>query len=119
MAKDFYSAREKILAQYVSFLKRLGKSVSKEVRVLRSVAIHDVRSITGKNCLNLAKEFSIDPMKVSSGQLHKTYSQYDVPAEDTWRISLLDTMLKQRYDLSAYGDDLDTLARLIESLCPT
>ena len=119
LAKDFCSAREKILGQYVSFLKRLGKSVSKEVRVLRSIAIHDVRSFTGNNCHNLAKEFSTDPLRVSAGQLHRTYSHYDVPAEDTWRISMLDTMLKQRYEMSACGEDLDTLAGLIESLCST
>ena len=73
LAKDFCSAREKILGQYVSFLKRLGKSVSKEVRVLRSFAIHDVRSFTGKNCHNLSKEFSTDPLRLlarSTGPTH-------------------------------------------------
>ena len=110
LAKDFCSAREKFLGQYVSFLKRLGKSVSKEVRVLRSIAIHDVRSFTGKNCYNLSKEFSTNTLRDSAGQLDRTYSHYDVPAEDTWRISLLDTMLKQRYEMSACGEDLGSLS---------
>ena len=60
-AKDFRSARQQILSQYIGFLKRLGKSVSSEVRIMKNIAAQDIRSVTGRNCLNLREEFSVDP----------------------------------------------------------
>ena len=99
LAKDWVSIREKIMVQYVKFMQRLPKSVSKEIRILHSVVSSDVRSVTGKNCLLLRQEFSLDPMSNSASQFHDVYKLYSVPDQDEWRISLLENLLAQRYEM--------------------
>ena len=43
LAKSFNSVRKKVLSQYVSFLHRLGNSVSTEVRLMSRIAAADIR----------------------------------------------------------------------------
>ena len=117
LAKDLLSVRARILVQYVSFIQRLSKSVSKEVRILKNIVTNDVRSGTGKNCLKLGQEFSLDPLKDSTGKFRQDYGLYSVPDEDNWRLPLLETLLDQRQDMAACGEDLETVSGLIESLC--
>ena len=66
LARDFTSVRQRILSQYVSFLRRLRNSVSAEVRIMSVIAAADVRSTTGKNCYNIAREFDSNPWNTSS-----------------------------------------------------
>ena len=119
LAEGFPSVRKKILSQYVSFLQRLRKSVSNEVRIMSYIAAADIRSTTGRNSHNLTQEFQIDPWTSSPGVLKSKYSFCEVPDVDSWRLPLLTTLLKQRYDLNACGEDTDTVDGLIESLCST
>ena len=82
------------------------------------IHIHiDVRSVTGKNCLKLSQEFSLDPSRDSASQFHEAYSWYALPEQDDWRIPLLNTLLTQRYEMSACGENLEIVSGLIESLC--
>ena len=117
LAKDWVSVREKILVQYVKFLQRLSRSVSAEVRILQNIVKADVRSVTGKNCLKLSQEFSLDPSRDSASLFHGAYKLYGLPEQDDWRIPLLNTLLNQRYEMSACGEDLEIVSGLIESLC--
>ena len=117
LAKDFSSVRKKILLQYVSFLKRLGKSVSCEVRVMSRIAACDVRSVTGKNCLNMKNEFSLDPWKEPASSFGMKYKMYEVPEQDHWRPSLLSSLLREKYEMDITGENIETISGLIESLC--
>ena len=117
LAEHFPSVRCKILGQYVSFLQRLRKSVSREVRMMSHIVADDVRSNTGKNCLNLLQEFNLDPWTASPAALRDKHSQYEVPDVDRWRLPLLTTLLNQRYEIDECGEDTETVDGLIESLC--
>ena len=117
LAKDFRSARQQILSQYIGFLKRLGKSVSSEVRIMKNIAAQDIRSVTGRNCLNLREEFSVDPWEVSASRFNMDYKQYELPGQDRWRVSYLMDLLKQKYDMQACDEKVDVVTQLIESLC--
>ena len=117
LAIDFVSARERILSQYVRFVQKLPRSTSKEVRILQSIVKNDVRSVTGRNCLMMAREFSIDPNTVSSAKFKDLYYCYDLPGQDLWRISLLETLLQNRHEMVACGEDIDVVSGLIQSLC--
>jgi hypothetical protein len=117
LAKDYSSVRKMLLTQYVTFLQRIRKSVSQEVRILSEVVANDVRSVTGKNCLKLSEEFSLDPWKDSPGDFGKKYKFYDVPEQDKWCLPLLCSLMKSKYEMAACGEDLDTVSELIESLC--
>ena len=117
LAKDFSSVRKKILLQYVSFLQRLGKSVSSEVRILSRIAASDVQSVTGKNCHNMRNEFNLDPWTKPVNCFAKEYMMYEIPAQDTWRPALLRSLLREKYDMDVTGEDTETISGLIESLC--
>ena len=117
LAKDFCSVRKMLLTQYVGFIQRLRKSVSQEVRILSEIVGSDVRSVTGKNCLKLMEEFSLDPWKNSPGQFAKVYKFYDIPDQDRWRLPLLGSLMKSKCEMAACGEDLKTVTELIESLC--
>ena len=117
LARDFISVRQRILSQYVSFLRRLRNSVSAEVRIMSVIAAADVRSTTGKNCYNIAREFDSNPWNTSSNYLKAKYKMYEVADADSWRLPLLVNLLEQRYDLSVCGEDTEIVQGLIESLC--
>ena len=117
LSEGFPSVRRRILGQYVNFLQRLRKSVSSEVRIMSFIAAADVRSTNGRNCYNLSQEFNLDPWTSSPSLLKEKYSFYEVPDADSWRLPLLTTLLHQRYDMNACGDDTRTVDGLIESLC--
>ena len=117
LAKSFNSVRKKVLSQYVSFLKRLGNSVSTEVRLMSKIVAADIRSVTGKNVFNMRKEFNLDPWLATSGMFQKSYKFYEVPEVDSWRLPLLSSLLKERQEMDACGDTTETISGLIDSLC--
>ena len=117
LAADFPSIRCNLLNQYVGFLKRLRTSVSNEVRIMSHLAAADVRSVTMKNCLNIREEFGIWPWTCHRHDLRKQYKLYVTPDIDAWRLPLLGSLLKQRYEMEIMGEDASTICELIESLC--
>ena len=117
LAKDASNVRRRILLQYVSFLSRLGKSVSKEVRMMKSIAASDIQSTTGKNCSSMKNGFNLDPLTMHVSSFPKEYTMYDTPEQDTWRLPLLSSLLRERYELSVTGEDTKTISDVIESLC--
>ena len=73
------SVSQKVLFQYVSFLKRLRNSVSKEVRLMAMIAGADIRSGVGRNVHNMKTEFKLDPWRTSARQFQKVYKYHPVP----------------------------------------
>ena len=117
LAKEFKSVRKRIMLQYVSFVKRLGRSVSQEVRIMRSMVASIVEYITGKNITNMKEEFRLDPMTEPAYSFGKNYSMYEIPDQDSWRSSLLLSLLNEKNDMNVVGEDTETITGLIESLC--
>ena len=117
LAKDFRSARQQILSQYIGFLKRLRRSVSSEVRILTNIIAKDVRSVTGKNCHNISREFALNPWEVSSSYFCNIYKYYPMPDQARWRLSFLMDLLKNKYEMLACDEEINILNGLIESLC--
>ena len=80
--------RDDILARYVTFLKALRKSPSKEVSVLVNIVGRDIRITTGNN-LHLVRDLTgLDPWSCSSGQVKKVFVDRlsEVPPQDMWRL---------------------------------
>ena len=63
------SARERILANYVSFLNRLRSSASWEVHFLSETQTRDAGSVKGRNTINIRQEFGRDPRGMTLGEL--------------------------------------------------
>ena len=117
LAKEFSSVRKRILLQYASFLQRLGRSVNSEIRIMSRIVACDVRSVTARNCLNMVREFSLDPLIVPAFKFKKEYKMYEVPEHDHWRPSLLSSLLREKYELNVTGENTKTSTELIKSLC--
>ena len=113
------SVRKRILSQYVSFIQRLGKSVSKEVRLMRMISAADIRSGLGKNIYNLKVEFDLDPWRCSSRLFQKEYKFYEVPEVDKWRLPLLKKLMATKYEMAVCDEETENITDLIESLCST
>ena len=103
LAKEFSSVRKNIFLQFASFLKRRGRSVNSEVRILSRIVAYDVRSQTAKNCLNMEREFNLDPWMVPAFKFKNEYKMYEVPEHDHWRPSLLSSLLREKYELNVTG----------------
>ena len=80
-------------------------------------AAADVQSVTGKNCYNMVNEFNLDPVTQPARSFAKEYKMYETPAQDTWRSSLLLSLMREKYDMDVTGEDVETISGLIESLC--
>ena len=65
----------------------------------------------------MKKEFNLDPWLATSGMFQKSYKFYEVPEVDSWRLPLLTSLLKERQEMDACGDNLETISGLIDSLC--
>ena len=81
------------------------------------ISASDIRSTLSKNCLNISEEFKIDPWIDNSRKMKISYSFHKVPFSDTWRMSLLDSLLKNHFEMDAIGEDTGTVNGLISSLC--
>ena len=99
------SARERILANYVGFLRRLGSSASKEVQVLSEVEVRDAGSVTGRNILHMREEFGVHPMLMTSRTLREMYRRVQVPDGKGWKLSLLADMLEENQERKEVGED--------------
>ena len=119
LAADYPSVRCNVLNQYTGFLKRLRRSTSDEVRIMSQISVADIRSVTGRNCFNIMEEFNLCPLTCQRNALKNRYKLYVTPTDDIWRLSLLGSLLNQRYDIETMGDDSTIVCGLIESLCTT
>ena len=80
--------RDDILARYVTFLRSLRESPSKEVSVLVHLVGRDIRTTTGNN-LHLVRDLTgLDPWSCTSRQVKKVLRERlsDAPEQDLWRV---------------------------------
>ena len=76
------------MARYVTFLRSLRESCSKEVSVLVHLVGRDIRTTTGNN-LHLVKDLSgLDPWSCTSKEVKKKLAERIklAPDQDLWRI---------------------------------
>ena len=111
------SMRSSVLACYGNFFHRVRSSAALELRTIACLAADDVRSTTGSNLRNLARETGCDPVE-NRHKLRETIlaSRCPVPAADTWRVPCLKKFLEERYRMEVLGDDTSEVEGLILSL---
>ena len=109
--------RSSVLACYGNFFRGVQQSDALEVRTLACVAASDVRSSTGSNLRNLARETEFDPVE-NPEKVREAILDYrcPVPVTDTWRILCLKKYLTVRYRLEVLGADTSEVEALILSL---
>ena len=70
---------------------------------MSSINGSDIRSTIGKNCQNLKEEFKLDPCKDSPMMFKEAYRYFEVPEVDKWRIFLLKSLLREKYEMFVWG----------------
>ena len=111
--------RNDVLARYVTFLRSLRESCSKEVSVLVHLVGRDIRTTTGNN-LHLVKDLSgLDPWSCTSKEVKKKLAERIklAPDQDLWRIPYLSKLLEQRGEMHYQMVDTEEITGLIDSIC--
>ena len=85
--------------------------------VVANTVVADGASVIGKNLRNLQAEFDLCPWTTPVWSFNQKFMEYQVPAEDGWRISLLGKLLRQRREMSFCDEYISTITGLIDSLC--
>ena len=117
LAANHFSFKEQLLIRYVKFFHKLLKSKAEPVQILANVVARDIRSTTGKNLLLIERETSLDPWIANGHHVKESLHRTPVPAEDMWRLPLLNQFLTRRQELEALLEDTKVINDLIDSLC--
>ena len=111
LASPLPAVKKRLLCQYVTFLRNLSESKSREVRVLAKIVSSDIRSVTARNTQFLKSVFDLDPGKDSLVKFKQKHIGHSIPEEDKWRL------VTQRSELNVCEEDTSHCQELLESLC--
>ena len=106
-----------VLGRYPTFYQKLLRSPSSEVAVLAGMATKDARSVTAGNLRYLSGVTKLDCAVESSWIVKKALPVECVPEKESWRIGLLDILLRQRAELEQDAQDTSRVNAMIASLC--
>ena len=95
------------------------QSPSKDIRFLSKILLNDPRSTICKNVWFLNDLTNVNILKTSKFQMKKVIPINPIPANDLWRIRLLQVLLEARKVKNSENLNLtkDQLNAMIESLC--
>ena len=114
------SLKASLLSCFWSFYESVSLSNSTEVRLVATLAGHDVRSTTGSNIFGIRQMCQLDAMTPVSPALVKQKLlaiRTPIPEHDTWRFSCLKNYLEKRYQLESDMLDTSEVDALIASIC--
>ena len=111
------TVRQQILSRYPKFFHSLLDSPSHEVAVVARLVSKNVRTITGKNLLNLRLETGLNVVTAPLSQVKSKLCSVNLPAASTWKLYLLEKYLSIRSSLKTKCEDTSYIDDLIGSLC--
>ena len=117
VAVKFVPIKTEIMARYGKFFTSLRKCKSLEVQHMAEIVRQDVRSTTGKNLSLIRAKTGVNSVTVPSRIVRETVPRAEVPVYQEWRLSLLQTLLKQRLEMDAQMLDTSLISDMIDSLC--
>ena len=90
-----------------------------EVSLMAEMASKDARTSLAEN-LAYVSNLSGQDMEIASARMVKeALPVAEVPESESWRLGLLDILLRQRADLEKEGGETKTVCAMISSLCAT
>ena len=112
---DIPHLRVSLLRRFVTFYNKLKQSYIPEIINLFDLQKNDLRSVFGRNCINIANENNIAMDLVTRPQI--SMPTFNLPAVDEWRIPFLNDLLTLRdndsHDIPR--EDLDSIIKFISS----
>ena len=98
---------------------RLVESPSQEVKLLAGLATRDSRSVLASNLAYVSELAGLDCKVESAAAVRSALPLKTVPECESWRVGLLDILLRRRADLERLQSDTKRVTALISSLCTT
>ena len=117
--KFMASLRSQTYVKYTKFVQKLLQSPSKEIWFLSKILINDPRSTIGKNVLFLDNLTNVSIVVTSKYKVKQLIPINPIPANDQWRIRLLQVLLDARKEKNSAKLNLtkDQLNDMLQSLC--
>ena len=109
--------RNMVFGRYPAFYQKLLRSPSTEAAVLANMAAKDARSVTAGNLRFLSGLTKLDCAEESSLIVKRALPVEHVPEKESWRIGLLDILLRQRAELEQEAQDASRVNAMLASLC--
>ena len=120
LAESMTTLRNKVLAQYAGFFRKLLESPSREVRGMAKLVSSDPRSTTCRNLRLLSHRSGLrKPYEFSSMRIKRSLQSQVVPPKETWRIGLLNVLFEIRSKKLYQSEEFSSITAMINSLCST
>jgi hypothetical protein len=116
-AKEQTSLRNQVLARYTGFFHSLLNSPSAEVSLLANIVARDPSSTTADNISYIREVTNLSPWSFSPGKIKAALHSLEVPAKEKWRLGLLTSLLKLRYERHVGNADTKQINGMIDSPC--
>ena len=106
-----------LASRYANFVNILLRSCKPEVALLASLSFEDNRTVMGKTVSRLKKE--IIPYEISARNIKKKLRYFPVPAEEEWRLPVLDELVAVEAGNSIMTEDFskEDIKSMISALC--
>ena len=111
--------RVQVLSRVPKFYRGLLVSPSKEVKLLAGLATKDARCVLASNLALVSELTGLDCTVESGATVRQALPIKTVPESESWRVGLLDTLLRSRAELEKQQSDTKRVTALISSLCTT
>ena len=119
LASNTPSLKHLVLSRVPRFYQQLLKSPSSETQLVAEVAAADARTVLAGNLSYVGSLCKLDMSLASAREVREALPGVEVPEKESWRIGLLDILLRQRSELEKEGAETKTVIAMISSLCTT
>ena len=108
-----------LIKRFMNFLDKIKKSGKRTLQYVLSVVSKDVRSVTGKNLVNIKRRCGKDIFENISARDIKI-SFREIPQGENWRIGIAGEILDSRQEkLCIPGFNADELDAMLTWICTT
>ena len=111
--------RNLVLGRYPAFYQRMAWSPCREVSVMAELVAKDARTTTAANLAYISSLTNLDCSSAGWREVKYSLPVTDVPESESWRLGLLDILLRERSELEKMSGDTRRVVALISSLCTT
>ena len=86
---------------------------------MAEIAAKDARTVLAGNLAFVSNLSRLDMEVATSRMVRDALPVAEVPESESWRLGLLDILLRNRADLEREGSDTKSVCAMISSLCAT
>lgn len=86
------------MAVYVGIFRRLKTYVVKEVRMMTTYCLTDMKTCTARNIFRICDEFGFT-IDITSQGVKEAYNPHTVLPDDEWKLDMLQQLLAERLEL--------------------